>query len=181
MAKIAATSGEQAEGRARARPKTSGGTFRGARDAAYATASKRASKKYAEADERRAWDAFYAGLLTICRDKGSTSYISEAHARDLFDAMAATKSRRQRRLGLTPDDLRAGCKKLGIRVRDPEALFNHIDAREAGALSLEQWVGAFRAEEMKQGEGVYPTTVGARARARPRFSLPRAASRRGRS
>ena len=148
--KVAPTPGQQAEGRPRTRQRT-----RGIGSAAYASASKKASKKYAESDERRAWDAFYAALLTICRDKGSTSYVSEDQARSLFEAMAATKSRKQRRLGLTRDDLKAGLKQLKIKARDLDSLFNHIDAKEQGALSEAQWVAAFRDEEMKRSEGVW--------------------------
>ena len=120
--KVAPTSGQQAEGRPRTRQRT-----RGIGSAAYASASKKASKKYAESDERRAWDAFYAALLTICRDKGSTSYVSEDQARSLFEAMAATKSRKQRRLGLTHtlktasfhlDQARCGREAAERRPRD---------------------------------------------------------------
>ena len=80
-------------------------------------------------------NSIYRALNLALREKHAQVPRYLPYLRMLFEAMAATKSRKQRRLGLTRDDLKAGLKQLKIKARDLDSLFNHIDAKEQGALS----------------------------------------------
>ena len=140
--KVAPTSGQQAEGRP---------TPGNARAGSGARRTRRRRRRRARGTPR----AMSAARGTRSTRRCSRSAATRARRATSARTRRGRSSRRWRprragngeQLGLTRGDLKARPEATEDQGARPHSLFNHIDAKEQGALSEAQWVAAFRDEE----------------------------------